>query len=42
MQTAVSSKEIQSIGEELSDLVGRIVESKIGLENIIRRLEALL
>ena len=41
-QKTLSSEEIQSIGEDLSDLVGRIVESKIGLENIIRRLEALL
>ena len=41
-QKPLSSEEIQSIGEELSDLVGRIVESKIGLENIILRLKALL
>ena len=32
---------IQSIGEELSDLLGRVLESKIGLENLIIRLEAL-
>ena len=35
-------KEIQSIGEELSDLLGRAIESKVGLENIIQRLETLL
>jgi hypothetical protein len=40
-QETLSVEEIQSTGEELSDLLGRILESKIGLENIIRRLEAL-
>ena len=34
-------KEIQSIGEELSDLLGRAIESKVGLDNIIQRLEKL-
>jgi GTP1/Obg family GTP-binding protein len=41
-QKTISLSKIQSIGEELSDLLGRTVESKIGLENIIRRLETLL
>jgi hypothetical protein len=41
-QETLSLEEIQSTGEELSDLFGRTLESKIGLENIIRRLEALL
>jgi hypothetical protein len=40
-QETLSVEEIQSTGEELSDLLGRILESKIGLENIIHRLEAL-
>lgn len=35
-------QQTQSTGEELSDLFGRTLESKIGLENIIIRLEALL
>ena len=38
----ITLKEIQSIGEELSDLLGRAIESKVGLENIIQRLETLL
>ena len=37
-----SLKKIQSIGKELSDLLGRAIESKVGLENIIHRLETLL
>ena len=41
-QETLSLEKIQSIGEEISDLFGRTLESKIGLENIIRRLEALL
>jgi hypothetical protein len=41
-QETLSMEEVQSIGEELGDLLGRTVESKIGLENIIQRLEALL
>jgi hypothetical protein len=40
-QETLSVEEIQFTGEELSDLLGRILESKISLENIIRRLEAL-
>ena len=40
-QEDLSLSEIRSKGEELSDLLGRTLESKIGLENIIRRLEAL-
>ena len=41
-QETLSIEQIQSIGEELSDLLDRTLESKIGLENIIRRLKALL
>lgn len=41
-QEDLSLSEIQSQGEELSNLLGRALESKVGLENIIRRLEALL
>ena len=41
-QEDLSSSEIQSQGEELSNLLGRALQSKVGLENIIRRLEALL
>ena len=40
-QKTLSLDTIQSIGEELSDLLGRILESKVGFENIISRLEAL-
>ncbi|VEP18751.1 Restriction endonuclease subunit S [Hyella patelloides LEGE 07179] len=41
-QENLSSEEIQATGEELSNLQGKTIESKIGLENIIQRLEALL
>jgi hypothetical protein len=41
-QETLSSEKIQSMGEELSNLQGKTVESKIGLQNIIQRLEALL
>lgn len=40
-EETLSSDTIQSTGEELSDLFGRTLESKVGLENIIHRLEAL-
>ena len=38
----LSLEEVQSVGEELNNLQGKTIESKIGLENIIQRLEALL
>ena len=40
-EETLSLDTIQSTGEELSDLLGRTLESKVGLENIIHRLEAL-
>ncbi|MBE9045030.1 restriction endonuclease subunit S [Pleurocapsales cyanobacterium LEGE 10410] len=38
----LSLEKIQSVGEELNNLQGKTIESKIGLENIVQRLEALL
>ena len=32
---------IQEIGEDLGELLGRVIEAKIGIENIIKTLEEL-
>ena len=41
-QETLSLEKIQFTGEEISNLLGRILKFKVCLENIIRRLKALL
>lgn len=40
-ENRVTMEDVQEIGEELGDLLGRAIETKIVLENTIRRIEEL-
>jgi hypothetical protein len=41
VKNSVTMESVQEIAEELGDLLGRAIETKIVLENTIRRIEAL-